>query len=74
MPKFRAGVSIRLEIVAELTVTAKDQEAAEAKVQEMIDSGKFSPTWDAPRDAGKRPVMEWAEIECTQEIDFCDPE
>jgi hypothetical protein len=49
MPKFSVMVEHKLVLTTEVTVSAKDEEAAVTKVQAMVDDGKFAgiTKWEA---------------------------
>jgi len=66
MAKFCGTITVTIEIAVQVEdITAKDEEAATAKLQKMIDDGKFSLNWQTPDKASG----EWEEQSQEAEID-----
>lgn len=65
MANFQATVTVKLELSTAVDVTAKDEEAATAKVQKMIDDGKFNVFWTPPKESKD----DWEETDQQAEID-----
>jgi hypothetical protein len=72
MPKFSVMLTQAVTISGELEVTAKDEDAASAKVQEMLDNFEIPALeWEVPSTKQKRiDAIEWeAQEGVTIEID-----
>ena len=61
MAVFEALVTVRLEVTCRVEVKAKDEEAAETKVQALIDEGRFALKWDALKPLPPALDAEWSE-------------
>lgn len=70
MAEFNVIVINRLEIASEVTVKAKDADAAQDNVQAMIDKGKFAIIWEKSKDASDE--VDFSESESTTEIEECN--
>lgn len=69
MPAFSVSVTTCIEIATNIEVTAKNDEAAQEKVQKMLDDGKLSFTWT---HTAKEPLGESEEQGQEHSIESCD--
>ena len=72
MPAFNVTVAVKLEVAVQLTVHARDEDAASAKIQKRIDAGDFAIVGYDLQKVGDAEVTE--EIDNTAEIDSVDQE
>jgi hypothetical protein len=54
--EYEATVTIRLEVMATMSVKAGDEDTAAALVQSWIEEGLFSLTWQPPQEASARGI------------------
>jgi hypothetical protein len=75
MPKFDVSLRQTLTIVGSIEITAKDEDDAQRKVQELLDNGDIpSVAWTVPRVKHTRiDAIEWEDQEGVQfEIEDVD--
>lgn len=70
MPKFNVSFETTIVVVGQIEVSAKDDDAAQWKVQEMIDDGKLGINWEPKKEAEKTGA-EFEESENSTEIEEC---
>lgn len=71
MPAFTVSVKTVLEIATTINVNAKDDDAAMAKVEKMIENGDFSIGWSDDQIPATKKGGEAEEADQTIDIDEC---
>ena len=67
MPRYNATVAMTLKITTEITVRAKDEETATARVHEMIADTRFGTlVWEVKNDTSR---SDWNEEEANVVIE-----